>query len=56
MYLRWMSGSQGHGTSAWPGARGAPMECMQGMKEPSRPSASITALPMRVMMRMLVTT
>src|SRR4029079_9119326 len=28
MYL--LSGWHGHGTSAWPGARGAPTECRQG--------------------------
>ncbi len=50
-----MSGSHGHGTSFWPGASGAPTECTHGMKKPS-PSTSSTCWPMRVMIRMLVTT
>ena len=47
---------------AWPGniglagLSGAPTECKQGMNEPVRPSLLSTALPMRVMMRMLTTT
>ncbi len=55
MYFLAMSASQGQGTSFCPCARGAPTECMQGMKKPS-PSTSSTAAPMRVMMRMLTTT
>jgi hypothetical protein len=53
MYL--FSALQGHGTSSWPGTRGAPTEWMQGTKLPS-PSASSTRWPMRVMVRMLATT
>ena len=47
---------QGHFTSAWPSAKGAPTECMQGTKAPSAPSTSYTAWPMRVMMRWLTAT
>src|SRR5882672_6944794 len=48
--------SHGHGTSAWPGLSGAPTECMQGINVPLSPSLSSTALPMRVIMRMITTT
>ncbi len=51
----YFSGLHGHFVSAWPGVSGAPTECIAGMKSPS-PSASSTARPMRVMMRMLTTT
>src|SRR5947209_4044080 len=47
---------QGHGTSAWPGSRGAPRECMQGTNGRSSPRASSTRLPMRAMTRMETTT
>src|SRR6266850_1977283 len=56
MYLFLGSGSHGHGTSFCPGFSGAPTECMQGMNVPFVPSLSITAWPMRVMIRMLTTT
>ena len=49
MYL--LSASQGHGTSSWPSASGAPTECRQGTKSPSSPSTSSAPLPMRVMIR-----
>ena len=49
-------GAQGQGTSSWPSASGAPIECRQGMNSPSSPSASITFVPTRVMMCMFVTT
>ena len=54
MYL--VSGSQGHGTSAWPGASGAPTEWRQGTKSPVARIASRAAAPIRVMIRMLTTT
>ena len=50
MYL--FSALQGHGTSAWPGSRGAPTECRHGTKVPSSPRTSRAPVPMRVMMRM----
>ena len=53
MYL--CSALHGHATSAWPGSSGAPTECRQRTKSPL-PSASSTAAPMRVMIRMLTTT
>ena len=54
MYLcSWL---HGQGTSFWSAISGAPTECTQGTNAPSRPSASTTARPMRVMMRMLATT
>ena len=56
MYLRAMSPSHGHGTSAWPGLSGAPTECMHGMKKPSVPSASSTFCPIRVMIFMCAAT
>jgi hypothetical protein len=43
---------QGHGTSSWPGASGAPTECTARTKNPSSPSCSSTGVPIRVMMRM----
>src|SRR4051812_39573644 len=54
MYL--LSALHGHGTSAWPGSSGAPTECRHGTNSPSAPSTSRAPLPMRVMIRMLVTT
>ena len=54
MYV--FSGLQGQGTSACPGASGAPTECTHGTNSPSSPSAVSAAPPMRVMMRMLTTT
>ena len=56
MYLSLIFGAQGQGTSACPGASGAPTECTHGMKSPSSPSVSMTAWPIRVMIRMLITT
>src|SRR5215471_16108739 len=56
MYFFAGSGSQGQATSFWPGLSGAPTECMQGMNEPSLPSFSSEALPIRVMIRMFTTT
>jgi hypothetical protein len=47
---------QGQATSFWPGSSGAPTVCRQGTNSPSTPSTSYTALPMRVMMRMLTAT
>ena len=48
---------QGHGTSFWPGASGAPTLCMQGTTRFSSLSISAkTGMPMRAMMRMLTTT
>jgi hypothetical protein len=47
---------QGQATSCWPGTSGAPTVCTQGTKSPSMPSRSITARPMRVIVRMLTTT
>jgi hypothetical protein len=55
MYFFPMSGSHGQVESTWPGASGAPTECMHGIKLPL-PSTSSTRAPMRVMMRILVTT
>ena len=42
MYL--CSGLHGQATSFWPGASGAPTECMHGTNSPSSPSTSSTAL------------
>ena len=53
MYL--FSASQGHGTSASPTSRGAPTEWMHGTNS-SSPRMSSTALPIRVMVRMLTAT
>ncbi len=47
---------QGHATSRWPTASGAPTECTHGTKCPSPPRTSNTARPIRVMIRMLTTT
>src|ERR1700722_15482900 len=47
---------QGHDTSRAPSTSGAPTECTHGTNSPSAPSTSYTARPMRVMIRMLVTT
>jgi hypothetical protein len=46
---------QGQATSFWPGASGAPTECMQGTKWPS-PRTSRTFFPILVMIFMLTTT
>ena len=54
MYL--LSASQGHGTSAWPGASGAPTEWTHGTKSPSSPSTSRASWPMRVMICMFTAT
>jgi hypothetical protein len=48
MYL---TGLHGHGTSAWPGRSGAPTEWTARTKNPSVPSWSSTAVPIRVMIR-----
>jgi len=48
---------QGQGTSACPGASGAPTECTQGTTRlTSRSISSKTGMPMRAMMRMFTTT
>jgi phosphoenolpyruvate carboxykinase (GTP) len=47
---------QGHFTSRWPSAKGAPTVCTQGTNSPLTPSTSYTALPMRVMIFMLTAT
>ena len=54
MYL--VVGLQGHGTSVWPAANGAPTVCMHGTNAPSSPNTSKTAVPMRVIKRMLTAT
>ena len=46
----------GHGTSAWPGFSGAPIECRQGTKSASSPIRSSTSVPIRAMMRIEHTT
>src|SRR5471030_1062971 len=46
----------GQATSFWPAASGAPTVCTHGTNSPSVPSTSYTALPMRVMMRILTAT
>ena len=46
----------GHGTSFSPSASGLPTEWTHGTNAPSVPSRSITARPMRVMMRMFTAT
>jgi hypothetical protein len=48
--------SQGHGTSAWPAASGAPTECRHFTKSPAARMASRAAVPIRVMIFMLTTT
>ncbi|SHT42227.1 Uncharacterised protein [Mycobacteroides abscessus subsp. abscessus] len=47
---------QGHGTSSWPGSRGAPIECRALTKNPSSPSFSNAAAPIRVITRIEATT
>jgi hypothetical protein len=54
MYL--LSALHGQGTSACPGAKGAPMECTHGTNRPSRSNTSKAPRPMRVMIRMLTAT
>src|SRR5574343_1380122 len=54
MYL--VSGLHGQATSFSPWPSGAPTVCTHGTNAPSVPSSSTTALPIRVMVRMLVTT
>ena len=56
MYLSSMFLAQGQATSSCPFLRGAPTECMQGMKSPSLPRCLMTASPVRVMMFMFTTT
>ena len=52
-----LSGLQGHGTSAWPGASGAPRECSAGTKNALvAVILSRTSVPMVAMMRMEATT
>ena len=47
----------GHGTSFWPGASGAPTECMHGTTRLKSSSIRLnTSLPIRAMIRMLTTT
>ena len=46
----------GHGTSAWPGASGAPTECRPGRTNPSRSIARSAGVPIRVMIRIETTT
>src|SRR5262245_35037901 len=53
MYLVWL---HGHGTSASPGASGAPIECRAGTKSALLPIAASTFVPMRVMIRIDTTT
>jgi hypothetical protein len=53
MYLVALHGQR---TSFWPAFSGMPTVCTQGTNSPSLPSTSYTALPMRVMMRMLTAT
>jgi hypothetical protein len=47
---------QGHGTSLWPAASGAPTEWTAGTKSPLSPRTSNTFLPMRVMSFMFTAT
>ena len=47
---------QGHGTSAWPGSSGAPIECSALTKKPSSPILSSASLPIRVIVRIETTT
>src|ERR1700710_1489180 len=47
---------QGQGTSACPGSRGAPTECIAGTNGRSVPRASSTLLPIRAMTRIETTT
>ena len=54
MYL--VVGLHGQRLSFSPWASGAPTVCTQGTNSPSVPSTSMAPRPMRVMMRMLVTT
>ena len=46
----------GHGTSAWPGSSGAPIECSALTKKPSSPILSSAAWPIRVIVRIETTT
>ncbi len=47
---------QGHGTSCWPGASGAPTLCTAGTQDAPRAIASRAGSPMRVIVPMLTTT
>src|SRR5262245_1430023 len=53
MYL---TGLHGHGTSAWPGASGAPTECTHRTNDPEDSIAASAAAPIRVMTRIETTT
>src|SRR5512142_2821238 len=46
----------GHGTSAWPGSRGAPTECTHRTNDPLSSIAASAAEPIRVMIRIETTT
>ena len=50
------SSLHGHGTSSWPGSRGAPTECRQGTYVASSPMRSRTAVPILAMIRIEQTT
>ncbi len=54
--MYFVSASHGQGTSASPGASGAPTEWRQGTKSPASRMAPRAAAPIRVMIRMLTTT
>ena len=54
MYL--LSALHGHATSSSPSSKRAPTECRQGTNSPSAPITSSASWPMRVMIRMFVTT
>ena len=48
MYLTWL---HGHGTSAWPGASGAPTECTHRTNDPLFSIARSAGVPILVMIR-----
>ncbi len=54
--MYFVSGSHGHGTSSSPGTSGAPTEWRQGTKSPAARMAARAGAPIRVMIRMFVTT
>src|SRR5947209_5894377 len=47
-WVMYLVSLQGHGTSFWPGSRGAPTECSALTKNPSSPIFARAAFPIRV--------
>src|SRR6185369_18081129 len=55
-WVMYLVSLHGHGTSAWPGSSGAPIECSALTKKPSVPILSSAACPIRVIVRIDTTT